>query len=268
MPSIEKAVADGRLPAARWRGVCSWRGKNSDEMNKVIHRAVTRGFADHGWLKSWHTFSFADYFNPSRVHFGALRVLNDDTVAPGEGFDMHPHADMEIVTIPLEGALRHTDSMGNMQELRPGEIQVMSAGTGITHSEHNASRDEPAKFLQIWIMTGLPDCTPRYDRLELLRAKCNALRLIVAPEGCGSEHVGWIHQTAWCYTLELDAGRAAEFRLRVHGDGAYVFVLEGRADVAGEPLERRDGIGLWEVDEFLIKADTALSLLIIEVPME
>lgn len=237
-------------------------------MNKVIHRAVTRGYADRGWLKSWHTFSFADYYNPQRMHFGALRVLNDDTVAPGEGFGTHPHADMEIVSVPLSGALRHGDSMGNMQELRPGEIQVMSAGTGITHSEYNASREEPVKFLQIWIMTDMPGCTPRYNRVELLRAKCNALRLIVAPEGCGSEHVGWIHQAAWLYTLDLDAGRVAEYRMNVHGHGAYVFVLEGRAEVAGEPLERRDGIGLWETDEFLIKAHSATSLLIIEVPMQ
>lgn len=237
-------------------------------MNKVIHRAATRGEADHGWLRTRHTFSFADYYDPCRIRFGALRVLNDDTVAPGRGFATHPHADMEIVSIPLAGALKHGDSMGNMQMLRPGEIQVMTAGTGITHSEFNASREEPVEFLQIWILTDMPGHRPRYDQVVLSNPRPNALRLIVAPEGCGGEHVGWIHQTAWFYTLDLGAGKALEYRMQVHGDGAYLFVLEGEADVAGERLGRRDGMGIWEADEFLIKGVTQTSVLIIEVPME
>lgn len=236
-------------------------------MQKIIHRAATRGYADHGWLKTWHTFSFGDYYNPSRVHFGALRVLNDDTVTGGEGFREHPHDNMEIVTIPLEGALIHRDGMGNCQELKVGEIQVMTAGTGITHSEFNAGRDVPVKFLQIWVLSDRMHYTPRYERIELLRAKPNVLRLIVAPEGCGSEHVGWIHQRAWFYTLDLTRGQVVEYRLNLHDSGAYVFVLEGKADVAGHLLERRDGMGLWEIDEFLVKGETAARLLIIEVPM-
>ncbi len=176
-------------------------------MDKVLHRAATRGHADHGWLDTYHTFSFADYYDPKRIHFGALRVLNDDTVAPGEGFGTHPHANMEIVSIPLSGALRHRDSMGYVQELRPGGIQVMSAGTGITHSEFNASDTEPVKFLQIWVLPDARGHRPRYDQLTLAPAVRNELRPIVAPEGFGNEHVGWIHQRAWFHTLDLDAGR-------------------------------------------------------------
>jgi redox-sensitive bicupin YhaK (pirin superfamily) len=172
-------------------------------MKKTIHRAATRGYADHGWLQTHHTFSFAGYYDPTRVHFGALRVLNDDTVAPGEGFGTHPHDNMEIVSIVLSGALKHGDSMGHMKILEPGDIQVMSAGTGITHSEMNASREEPAKFLQIWVLTDADNHTPRYNQIELLPGKRNELRLIVGPESHGSEHVGWIHQKAWLSTLDL-----------------------------------------------------------------
>ena len=196
-------------------------------MKKTIHRAATRGYADHGWLRTHHTFSFAGYYDPGRIHFGALRVLNDDTVAPGEGFGTHPHENMEIVSLVLSGALRHGDSMGNMQLLKPGELQVMTAGTGITHSEMNASREEPVKFLQIWVITDAEGHTPRYTQIELAPAKRNEFRLIVAPEGRGGEHVGWIHQTAWFHTLDLDAGREARYRMNLHGNGAYVFVIEG-----------------------------------------
>ena len=196
-------------------------------MNKTIHRAESRGYADHGWLQTHHTFSFANYYDPRRVHFGALRVLNDDTVAPGDGFGTHPHDNMEIVSIALEGALRHGDSMGNMKVLRPGEIQVMSAGTGITHSEMNASETEPVKFLQIWV-----------------------------------------HQDAWFYTLDLDKDRVVEYRMNTRGHGAYVFVIEGSVEAAGEELGPRDGMGITGADEFPIKGNTDAKVLIIEVPME
>ena len=197
-------------------------------MKKTIHRAATRGYADHGWLRTHHTFSFAGYYDPGRIHFGALRVLNDDTVAPGEGFGTHPHENMEIVSLVLSGALRHGDSMGNMQLLKPGELQVM---------------------------------------IELAPAKRNEFRLIVAPEGRGGEHVGWIHQTAWFHTLDLDAGREARYRMNLHGNGAYVFVIEGTAEVAGEPLGPRDGMGISDADDFLIRASENARLLVIEVPM-
>ena len=179
-------------------------------MEKVIHRATTRGYFDHGWLQTVHTFSFADYYNPQRIHFGALRVLNDDTVAGGEGFGSHPHDNMEIVSIALEGALRHGDSMGNMKVLRPGEIQVMSAGTGIVHSEFNNLPDREVKFLQIWIFPDRDGLTPRYEQIRLAKAEPDRLRPIVAPKGEGGEHVGWIHQKAWLSTLDLTSG--AELR--------------------------------------------------------
>ena len=222
-------------------------------MNKTIHRAQTRGHANHGWLDTYHTFSFAGYYDPRRIHFGALRVLNDDTVAPGEGFGTHPHDNMEIVSIALEGALRHGDSMGNMQELRPGEIQVMSAGTGITHSEMNASDTEPVKFLQIWVLTDAENHTPRYNQIRLAPAKRNELRTIVAPEGRGGENTGWLHQDAWFSTLDLDKGHDVEYRMHTPGNGAYVFVIEGLAEVDGEVLGRRDGMGVWDTDGFGIE---------------
>lgn len=236
-------------------------------MNKTIHRAETRGHANHGWLDTHHTFSFAGYYDPRRVHFGALRVLNDDTVAPGEGFGTHPHDNMEIVSIALEGALRHGDSMGNMQVLRPGEIQVMSAGTGITHSEMNASATEPVKFLQIWVLTDAQGHTPRYNQLELAPARRNELRTIVAPEGRGDEHVGWIHQDAWFSTLDLDKDHTVEYRMKTPGHGAYVFVIEGNVKLADEELGPRDGVGITDTDGFLIKGDMDARVLIIEVPM-
>ncbi|WP_419510305.1 pirin family protein [Alistipes sp.] len=236
-------------------------------MNKTIHRAETRGHANHGWLDTHHTFSFAGYYDPRRVHFGALRVLNDDAVAPGEGFGTHPHDNMEIVSIALEGALRHGDSMGNMQVLRPGEIQVMSAGTGITHSEMNASATEPVKFLQIWVLTDAQGHTPRYNQLELAPARRNELRTIVAPEGRGDEHVGWIHQDAWFSTLDLDKDHTVEYRMKTPGHGAYVFVIEGNVKLADEELGPRDGVGITDTDGFLIKGDTDARVLIIEVPM-
>ncbi|WP_298031995.1 pirin family protein [uncultured Alistipes sp.] len=236
-------------------------------MNKTIHRAGTRGHANHGWLDTHHTFSFAGYYDPRRVHFGALRVLNDDTVAPGEGFGTHPHDNMEIVSIALEGALRHGDSMGNMQVLRPGEIQVMSAGTGITHSEMNASATEPVKFLQIWVLTDAQGHTPRYNQLELAPARRNELRTIVTPEGRGDEHVGWIHQDAWFSTLDLDKDHTVEYRMKTPGHGAYVFVIEGNVKLADEELGPRDGVGITDTDGFLIKGDTDARVLIIEVPM-
>lgn len=236
-------------------------------MQKTIHSASTRGYADHGWLRTYHTFSFAGYYNPERMHFGALRVLNDDTVAPGEGFGTHPHDNMEIVTIPLAGSLMHGDSMGNMQLLRPGEIQVMTAGTGILHSEFNASDTEAVQFLQIWVLTDSPGHTPRYDQCELAPAHRNALRVIVAPEGCGSERVGWIHQSAWFCTLDLDRDHVTPYRLNIPGQGVYVFVIEGKIEAADELLDARDGMGVWQTDELLLKGVERASVLLIEVPM-
>lgn len=236
-------------------------------MKKTIHYAATRGYANHGWLQSFHTFSFADYYNPQRIHFGALRVLNDDTIAGGQGFGTHPHDNMEIVTIPLGGVLEHKDSMGNTEQLRPGEIQVMSAGRGITHSEYNADPEVEAKILQIWVLSDARGHTPRYDTVTLSPQHRNSLRLIVAPEGMGSQHVGWIHQRAWFYTASLESGHSIEYKLNMKGHGVYLFVIEGRVSVDGSVLQRRDGIGIWETDSFYICAEADAELLLIEVPM-
>lgn len=236
-------------------------------MKKTIHRADSRGYADHGWLRTHHTFSFAGYYDPRRMHFGALRVLNDDEVAPGEGFGAHPHDNMEIVTIPLCGMLKHGDSMGNIQTLSPGEIQVMTAGTGLMHSEYNASKTEVVKFLQIWVLTDAAGYTPRYEQVRLAPARRNVVRVIVAPEGHGSEHVGWIHQDAWFSTLELDRERETEYRLNTHGHGVYLFVLEGRIEAEGEELGPRDGMGIQDVDGFRIRGIERADLLLIELPM-
>ena len=204
-------------------------------MEKVIHRAATRGYFDHGWLQTFHTFSFADYYNPQRIHFGALRVLNDDTVAGGEGFGSHPHDNMEIVSIPLSGELRHEDSMGHGEVLRPGEIQVMSAGTGIVHSEFN----------------NLPD----------------RLRPIVAPKGEGGEHVGWIHQKAWLSTLDLTSGAETDYELHGANHGVYLFMLEGVVEAAGETLRMRDGMGIRRTERVALRGIENSHLLLIEVPM-
>lgn len=237
-------------------------------MKKVIHRAATRGYADHGWLRTHHTFSFAGYYDPQRVHFGALRVLNDDTVIAGEGFGVHPHDNMEIVSLVLSGTLKHGDSMGNMMVLHPGELQVMSAGTGITHSEMNGSDSESVSFLQIWVLTDRPAHTPRYNQVTLAPAKRNTLRTIVAPEAHADKNMGWTHQEAWFHTLDLDKGHETEFVLHTPGHGVYVFVIGGEVDVADEHLSARDGMGISDTDSFPIKATVDVRLLLIEVPMK
>ena len=217
-------------------------------MKKVIHRAGTRGHSDHGWLDSYHTFSFADYHDPERIHFGALRVLNDDTVAGGEG------------------ELRHQDSMGHTSVLRTGEIQVMTAGTGIIHSEFNNSPNRPVKFLQIWIFPDRHGLPTRYEEITLAPARTNELRTLVAPEGNGSEHTAWIHQSAWFHTLGLERN-TYEYAMRRQGNGLYVFVLEGDVTVENEKLAPRDGMGIWEQNDITLHTDGKASLLLIEVPM-
>lgn len=234
-------------------------------MKTTIHRAESRGHANHGWLQTFHTFSFARYYDPARIHFGALRVLNDDTVAPSEGFGTHPHDNMEIVSIPLSGALRHGDSMSHREVIRPGQIQVMSAGTGITHSEMNDSDTESVKFLQIWIFPDRQGLTPRYETVTLPHAVLNALRTIVTPKEKQEAGAAWIHQHAWLHTIDLH-DHSFDYEMRGNG-GLYLFVLEGEATVAGEHLAQRDGIGVWDTSKVPIAAKGKASLLLIEVPM-
>jgi quercetin 2,3-dioxygenase len=235
-------------------------------MNTVIHRSNTRGTADHGWLKSFHTFSFANYYNPDRVHFGALRVLNDDFVAAGMGFSTHPHDNMEIITIPLEGAIEHKDSMKNNAVISEGEIQVMSTGTGITHSEFNHNGDKALKFLQIWVFPNTRNVAPRYGELKLDRAKMkNALYQVISPS---PEDEGlWIHQDAWFHMAEMDADKALYYTLKKEGNGVYAFVINGAVQMGEVMLEKRDGMGITNTNSFEIKAKSPAKILLMEVPV-
>ncbi|MDP4240926.1 MAG: pirin family protein [Bacteroidota bacterium] len=236
-------------------------------MKTILHKAETRGHANHGWLDTHHTFSFANYYNPERVHFGALRVLNDDRVAAGEGFGTHPHDNMEIVSIPLFGDLEHKDSMGNHGVITTGEIQVMSAGTGIFHSEFNKNKDKETQFLQIWIVPDKKNVTPRYDQISIADiAKPNELSQILSPNP--NDQGVWIHQQAWFHLGELSEGWKGSYPLKNKKDGVYFFVIEGDVSVAGQSLNRRDGLGVSETEEIEIEAHSDAKLLVMEVPMQ
>ncbi|MCA5006612.1 pirin family protein [Sphingobacterium bovistauri] len=235
-------------------------------MRTIIHKADSRGYADHGWLKSYHTFSFAGYNNPSRMHFGALRVLNDDFVAGGNGFGRHPHSNMEIISIPLEGTLAHSDSMGNEGTIQPNEIQVMSAGTGVAHSEFNGSEVDPVKFLQIWLFPNKENVRPRYDQIQINPAdRKNKLQQVISPNP--EDEGTWIHQDAWFHLVDLDVDKEVEYTLKGEGTGVYIFLLEGQLEVADETLSRRDAIGITDISSVNLKASQNASVLIMEVPM-
>lgn len=232
----------------------------------VLHKANTRGIANLGWLNSHHTFSFSHYYNPERMNFGVLRVLNDDTVAPGMGFGMHPHKNMEIISIPLEGDLEHQDSMGNKTVIKNGDIQVMSAGTGVQHSEYNKNKDAQVKFLQIWVIPNQENVTPRYDQITLNpEDRKNKLQQILSPNP--EDQSVWIHQDAWFHLGKFDKGVAETYQLKKEGNGLYVFVLKGNITVDGQELETRDGFGIWNFNELEIKAASDAEFLLMEVPM-
>lgn len=235
-------------------------------MKTIYHKADTRGNADHGWLKSRHTFSFANYYNPERMNFGVLRVLNDDTVSANMGFGTHPHKDMEIVSIPLEGDLKHKDNMGNEPIIKAGDIQVMSAGTGVMHSEYNNNPDQAVKFLQIWVIPNKMNVTPRYGQITISdNPKPNDFQQIVSPN---KEDEGvWVHQDAWFHLAKFDKGIAKEYTLKKEGNGVYVFILEGKAKVGDQILERRDGLGISETNSFKLEALEDSEILLMEVPM-
>lgn len=234
-------------------------------MKKIFHGASTRGEANHGWLHTKHSFSFANYFNPERIQFGALRVLNDDTVAPGMGFGTHPHDNMEIITIPLEGALEHKDSMDNIGVIEADEIQVMSAGTGVYHSEYNRNKDQAVSLLQIWVFPNEQNVKPRYDQKNIKDLKkVNALYPVVTPD---PEAPGmWIHQDAWFHMGDFDTTTELEYDLHKKGNGVYAFLIEGTAEIAGEKLQKRDALGVWDTDGFSLKANPHSRILLIEVP--
>lgn len=240
---------------------------NNIKMVTSLYKAATRGHADHGWLDTFHTFSFADYCDPNRIHFGALRVLNDDTVLGGKGFGRHPHDNMEIITIPICGGVRHADSMGNGGVINQGDVQVMSAGTGLFHSEFNASKHEPVNFFQIWVFPNRKNVTPRYEqkRMDFLDHR-NSLSEIVTPHP--AEHALWIYQDAWFNIGAFDNGVGVNYSLKSCTNGVFAMVIGGRFSVAGVDLESRDGLGVSEAGAFDIRAasDDA-RILLIEVPM-
>ena len=235
-------------------------------MKKIFHSALSRGEANHGWLKAKHSFSFANYYNSERVQFGALRVLNDDIIAPGMGFGTHPHDNMEIITIPLEGALEHKDSMDNIGVIEAGEIQVMSAGSGVYHSEYNKNKDQSVNLLQIWVFPNKKNVTPRYDQKNIKNLKkVNSFYPIVTPihDGPGM----WIHQDAWFHLGEFDKETRINYNINKKGNGVYVFLIEGSVQIDGESLEKRDALGIWDTESFDLFANQNSRILLIEVPL-
>ncbi|APU11488.1 hypothetical protein A5M85_14710 [Cellulophaga lytica] len=235
-------------------------------MKTVIHKANTRGHANHGWLNSYHSFSFANYQNTERMNFGALRVLNDDTVSEGRGFGTHPHQNMEIISIPLKGDLQHQDNMGNATIIKQGDIQVMSAGTGIMHSEYNKNKDRAVEFLQIWIIPNKTNVKPRYDQISLKELeKPNSLYQVLSPNA--NDAGVWIYQDAWFNLGTFTEDTTTSYALNKKDNGVYAFVLEGNVSIEGEQLSKRDGVGLWETDNIAINASKNSKVLLIEVPM-
>jgi redox-sensitive bicupin YhaK (pirin superfamily) len=235
--------------------------------NSILHKAATRGDADHGWLHSRHTFSFADYYDAKRVHFGMLRVLNDDTVEAGMGFGTHPHNNMEIISIPLEGDLEHKDSMGNVSVIRHGDVQVMSAGTGITNSEYNKNKDRKVKFLQIWVFPNQKNVKPRYDQITLnTDDRHNRFQQILSPNQ--DDEGVWIYQNAWFHIGKFDQGFIADYHLNAKGNGVYAFILRGKVVINDQELASRDGLGIWDVDTLTVKAESEAEFLLMEVPMK
>ncbi len=236
-------------------------------MKSVLHKADSRGLANHGWLQSRHSFSFANYHNPERMHFGVLRVLNDDIVAPGRGFGKHPHDNMEIISIPLEGDLEHKDSMDNTAVIRQGDVQVMSAGTGIFHSEFNRHKDQAVKFLQIWMFPKQRNVQPRYDQITLKNQHLkNQFHQILSPN---ADDAGvWVHQNAWFHLGNLEEGFNDNYTVKTKGNGVYAFIIEGQVKIAGQELEARDGFGVWDTEEISIEAHCGnAKVLLMDVPM-
>lgn len=230
-------------------------------MKTIIDRASSRGYANHGWLETYHTFSFAEYYNPKRMHFGALRVLNDDVVAPGRGFDTHPHKNMEVITIPLQGFLRHGDSLKSSEVITRGQIQLMSTGSGIYHSEYNDSHTDHVEFLQIWVIPQKNDTPPKYENHDIRPLiKHNQISTFLAPD----TEISML-QDVWFSWAPLDKGLKKKYKFHAENTGVYVFVVEGRVKIGDATLGRRDGMGITETSEFTIEAHENCEVLLIEV---
>ena len=241
--------------------------KEDNTMNSVLHKANSRGHANHGWLDSHHTFSFANYHNPERMHFGVLRVLNDDRVAGGQGFNTHPHDNMEIISIPLEGDLEHKDSMGNVTVIKKGDVQVMSAGTGVFHSEYNKNKDSEVKFLQIWMFPNKKHVQPRYDQISLENIKKdNTFYQVLSPSK--DDQGVWVHQNAWFSIGDFSKATTEKYVLKDPNNGVYLFMLDGKATANGQALEKRDGFGVWDTENIKIEAEANSRILLMEVPMQ
>jgi redox-sensitive bicupin YhaK (pirin superfamily) len=268
-PQFEKSTYD-KLMADIPQGQVGFNhlpNKEIRTMKTILHKADTRGHANHGWLDSHHTFSFANYYNPERVHFGVLRVLNDDRVAPSRGFGTHPHDNMEIISIPLEGDLEHKDSMGNTAVIKQGDVQVMSAGTGIYHSEFNKNTDKEVKFLQIWVFPNKRGVKPRYDQITLNTGNIkNRLHQILSPSP--DDEGVWIYQDAWFHLGNLEKGFKTTYQVKQNGNGVYAFVLHGKVTIEGQALSERDGFGIWDTDKINITADDDARILLMDVPID
>lgn len=234
-------------------------------MKTIIHKSETRGHVNHGWLNAKHSFSFGQWYNPERVHFGLLRVLNDDIVKAGFGFGKHPHDNMEIITIPLSGALEHKDSTGGHGVIKKFDVQVMSAGSGIEHSEFNHSKTEDVNLFQIWIFTNQKNVAPRYDQKTFLPdERQNKFQTVVKPHGNDGL---WIYQNAFISLGNFDENTNTTYSINSKGNGVYVMVVDGEIEIDGNTLNKRDAIGIWDTDIINISTKTKTELLVIEVPM-
>lgn len=241
--------------------------KEIKKMNSILHKANSRGNANHGWLNSYHSFSFANYHNPERMNFGVLRVLNDDEVKAGKGFGTHKHENMEIISIPLEGDLEHKDSMNNATIIKEGDVQVMSAGSGIYHSEYNKNENTDVKFLQIWVIPNKLNVKPRYDQISIRNIKKeNELYQILSPNE--NDEGVWVHQNAWFHIGDYSKDTLETYKIKQKGNGIYAFVLEGSFTINDEILEKRDAIGIWDIDKVDIKSSANSRILLMEVPMQ
>lgn len=238
-------------------------------MKTKLFEANSRGNADHGWLKANFSFSFGNYYNPERVQFGMLRVLNDDTIAGGMGFGTHPHANMEIITIPLEGGLKHRDSMGNEGVIRFGEVQVMSAGTGIQHSEMNASQNDLAKTLQLWVFPDKEDVTPRYDQKSFdIENQINKFVTIVSPKDKNDGNALWVYQQTFFNLGIFEKDTSITYKVNIPENGVYLFLIEGEIEFDNQILKTRDAMGIIDFEQFEIKINSKSKILLIEVPMK